>query len=221
MGETSCTLERENLMKTFIFTVLMFCALLILLTNCPQPDPDDGESTPEPTSTPTPETFESALFTFENDTDIAAWISDGAVYTEGEGGATGGSCALSVEQAYAGTQSLKIEGTLGTAQYTSHSVRINLLDTTGLSAQDFSSALVTVSVYVPPAPAGGGDYIQVVLLNNNGDNVQSGAYSITFSAWNTISFDLGAYVSGAESWGYDSTGGSPGTVYEAVTEVGV
>ncbi len=206
--------------KTITILIILLISLFTLV-NCPKPDfVPETEPTPIPTSVPF--SLSPISFTFEADTQIATWVSQSDVYVREEGGATDGSCEPSTEQAKNGTQSLKITGTLGIGQYTSEEVRIKLYETKGLSPQDFSQAVIAVSVYVPAALAGGGgDYIQVSLLNATNDNVQSKAFSITKDAWNLIIFDIDAYITGPEPWGYDSTDGNPEIVYEAVTEIGV
>ena len=208
-------------MTKYMYIMFILIIFLFTLMNCPSPDkPEDGDPTPQPTAVPVPG-VPLIFYTFEDNTGIANWLGQGAVYVQGENGATGSSCDVSTEQAEGGVQSLKIMGTLGTDSYSSHEARVKLYETQGLAAQDFSQAVIAVSVYVPPEPVGGGNYIQVVLHNSDYDNVQSKGFPVTYSTWNLIVFDIGAYVDGTETWGYDTTNGNPEVVYTAVIEVGV
>ncbi|MBN2441801.1 MAG: endo-1,4-beta-xylanase [Spirochaetales bacterium] len=197
-------------MNKYVSIIVILLILLFGLLSCPKPDSIPGDESPSI----------HLSFTFEADTDIETWIIGEAVDVLAEGGTTDGTCETSTEQAKTGTQSLKIMGALGTEEYSSQKVVIKLDDTLDLSPQDFSRVVMTVSVFVPAPPEGGGDYIQVTLQNSAGDNVQSSAFSITYDTWNDIIFDVDTYITGTETWGYDSTGGSPEQVYTAVTGIG-
>lgn len=197
-------------MNKYVSIIVILLILLFGLLSCPKPDSIPGDESPSI----------HLSFTFEADTDIETWIIGEAVDVLAEGGTTDGTCETSTERAKTGTQSLKIMGALGTEEYSSQKVVIKLDDTLDLSPQDFSRVVMTVSVFVPAPPEGGGDYIQVTLQNSAGDNVQSSAFSITYDTWNDIIFDVDTYITGTETWGYDSTGGSPEQVYTAVTGIG-
>ncbi|MBN1696640.1 MAG: endo-1,4-beta-xylanase [Spirochaetales bacterium] len=193
--------------------LIMTIAAFTMFVSCPAGDP----------GTPDDLSKASTLFTFETDTAIGEWLSENAVYNHGENGATGGTLSVSTERARHGNRSLEVAGMLGdeTYEYTSHQAIFNLDETTGTSPLDASRTMISVSVYVPSAPEGGGDYIQVVLYNGSDANIQSRGFSCPEGSWNDIVFDIGLYADGTESWGYDGTGGNPESVYGAVTRIGV
>jgi endo-1,4-beta-xylanase len=166
-------------------------------------------------------------YTFEPETPIAAWLTDGHVTAVTENSASAGSLAVEGTIVKTGAGSLKVSATLpsGTTIYTSCAAFFNLNETLATGASlDCSQKSIAASFYSPAAPVGGGDYIQITLKNANGSVLVSKSFSaITPDGWTDVAMDVPDYIIGTQVWGYKNLAGtddSDDDVYRHVTQIG-
>jgi hypothetical protein len=203
-------------MKKIVFSLLVL-SLFFLLGSCVSTQSGTDASILEPVTD----------FTFEPDTAINAWLSKGLVYAAPENKASAETISLDTATVKSGTGSLKITGKLpaGTNLYTSCIAFFKVKELLGKGKEaDFSAKSITFSVFVPAAPVGGGDYIQVVLKNAKGSSLARSYSTFNYDDWNTVTINIAEYADGSQNWTYAGLKTGDDTeddVYTKVTLVGI